>query len=114
MTERQGSLLVAGAGVVFSFTAIAYRAVDDATEWQFLFYRGGSTALAMVLLIVLRRGSRPVRLRGVSARTWLAGAVLAAVSMLVPSRSGEDPSAVARSSGGLMSNSRVMPGTSLE
>jgi drug/metabolite transporter (DMT)-like permease len=82
LTERQGSLLVAGAGVVFSFTAIAYRAVDDATEWQFLFYRGGSTALAMVLLIVLRRGSRPVRLRGVSARTWLAGAVLAAVSML--------------------------------
>lgn len=82
MTERQGSLLVAGAGVVFSFTAIAYRAVDEATDWQFLFYRGGSTALAMVLLIVLRRGSRPVRLSGVSGATWLAGAALAAVSML--------------------------------
>ena len=73
---------MAGAGVVFSFTAIAYRAVDQATDWQFLFYRGGSTALAMVLLIVLRRSSRPVRLRGVSARMWLAGAALATVSML--------------------------------
>ena len=82
LTERQGSLLVAGAGVAFSFTAIAYRAVDQATDWQFLFFRGASTALAMVALVLLRRGSRPVSLRGVSARTWLAGAVLASVSML--------------------------------
>jgi drug/metabolite transporter (DMT)-like permease len=82
LTERQGALLVAGAGVVFSFTAIAYRAVDAATDWQFLAYRGGSTALAMIALIVLRRNSRPVRLRGTTTRTMLAGLVLATVSML--------------------------------
>ena len=82
MTERQGAAMVAGAGVIFSFTAIAYRAVDDATDWQFLAYRGGSTALAMLALVVLRRRSRPVQLRQATPRTVLAGLVLAAASMV--------------------------------
>lgn len=82
LTERQGSLLVAGAGVVFSFTAIAYRAVDSASDWVFLTYRGASTTLAMALLVVLRRRSRPVRFRGTSMRTVIAGVLLAIVSML--------------------------------
>lgn len=82
LTERQGSLLVAGAGVVFSCTAIAYRAVDDATDWQFLAYRGGSTALAMLLLVGVRHNSRPVRFRESSSLTVLAGLILAALSML--------------------------------
>jgi len=82
LTERQGAILVAGAGVVFSFTAIAYAAVDEATDFQFLTYRGVSTALAMVVLTLARRGRRPVSFDGVTARTWLAGAVLAGTSML--------------------------------
>ena len=82
LTERQGAIMVAGSGVIFSFTAIAYRAVDDATDWQFLAYRGGSTALAMLALVALRRRSRPVRFRGTTPRTVLAGLVLAATSML--------------------------------
>ena len=82
LTERQGSLLVAGAGIVFSFTAIAYRAVDSATDWQFLAYRGGSTTLAMLLIVALRRNSRPVRFRGTRPRTVLAGLVLASMSMM--------------------------------
>ena len=47
LTEREGAVLLALAGTVFSFTAVAYRAVDTANDWQFLAYRGGSTALAM-------------------------------------------------------------------
>lgn len=74
--------MVAGSGVIFSFTAICYRAVDQASDWQFLTYRGGSTTLAMLALVALRRGSRPVQLRGTTPRTVLAGLVLAATSML--------------------------------
>ena len=44
LTEREGAVLLALAGTVFSFTAVAYRAVDTANDWQFLAYRGGSTA----------------------------------------------------------------------
>ena len=82
LTERQGALMVAGSGVVFSFTAIAYRAVDGATDWQFLTYRGGSTMLAMLALVALRRRSRPVPIRDTTPGTVLAGVVLAATSML--------------------------------
>lgn len=82
LSERQGAALVASAGVVFSVTAIAYRAVDDASDWQFLAYRGASTTLAMILLIWLRRNGRPVRLRSATWLTVLAGLVLATTSML--------------------------------
>lgn len=82
LSERQGAALVASAGVVFSVTAIAYRAVDEASDWQFLAYRGASTTLAMILLIWLRRNGRPVRLRSATWRTVLAGLVLATTSML--------------------------------
>lgn len=82
LTERQGGLLVVGAGVLFSITAIAYAAVEDATDFQFLAYRGASTALAMVILILLRRNGRPVDFSTVTRTTWIAGAVLACTSML--------------------------------
>ncbi len=82
LTERQGALLLATSGVVFSITAISYRAVESASEWQFLAYRGASTALAMLLLIWARRNGRPVRLRDTTPRTLVAGLVLASSSML--------------------------------
>ena len=82
LTERQGAVLVAAAGVVFSFTAIAYRAVESATDWQFLTYRGASTAAAMVVLALIRRPYRPVPFAQTSRRVVGAAAILAAVSMI--------------------------------
>ena len=82
LTERQGAILVAGSGVAFSVTAIAFRRVERASDFQFLTYRGLSTALVMVLLIIVRRSGRPVSFAGVSWRTWAAALVLAVTSML--------------------------------
>ena len=82
LTERQGAILVAGSGVAFSVTAIAFRGVERASDFQFLTYRGLSTALVMVLLIIVRRSGRPVSFAGVSWRTWAAALVLAVTSML--------------------------------
>jgi drug/metabolite transporter (DMT)-like permease len=82
LTERQGSVLVAAAGVVFSFTAIAYRAVDSATDWQFLAYRGASTTAAMLLLTLARSRHRPVPFRETNARVVFAALLLSVTSML--------------------------------
>ena len=82
LTERQGAVLVATAGVVFSFTAIAYRAVDDATDWQFLAYRGASTTAAMLVLTALRHSRRPVPFGQTNGRIVGAAAILALTSML--------------------------------
>jgi DME family drug/metabolite transporter len=82
LSERQGAALVASSGVVFSITAIVLRAVEEASDWQVLTYRGVSTALAMGVLVLVRRAGRPVRLRDTTWRTVLAGVVLAATSTL--------------------------------
>jgi len=82
LTERQGEVLVAGAGVAFSVTAIAFRGVESASDFQFLTYRGLSTVLVMVLLILVRRSGRPVSFAEVTWRTWVAALVLATTSML--------------------------------
>jgi drug/metabolite transporter, DME family len=82
LTERQGSVLVAASGIVFSFTAIAYRAVDSATDWQFLAYRGVSTTAAMLMLVLIRSRHRPVPLRDTNARVVFAALLLALTSML--------------------------------
>lgn len=82
LTERQGALLVIGAGTVFSVTAISVAAVDEASSFQFLTYRGASTVLAMVVLILVRRGGRPVSFAGVTRAVWLAGFTLGGTSML--------------------------------
>ncbi|NNE11317.1 MAG: EamA family transporter [Ilumatobacter sp.] len=82
LTERQGAVLVAAAGVVFSFTAIAYRAVESASDWQFLAYRGASTTAAMMLLIVARSRHRPVPFHETNGRVVAAAVLLSTVSML--------------------------------
>jgi len=82
LTERQSAVLVAGSGVAFSVTAIAFRGVERAADFQFLTYRGLSTTLAMVRLIIVRHSGRPVSFAGVTWRTWVAALVLATVSML--------------------------------
>ncbi len=82
LTERQGAALVTGAGVLFSLTAISVAAVESASDFQFLAYRGGSTALAMVALILIRRRTRPVDFSGLTPTVWLASGILACTSML--------------------------------
>lgn len=82
LTERQGALLLIGSGTVFSVTAISVAAVDEASNFQFLTYRGASTAFAMVMLILARRRGRPVSFAGVTKTVWLAGCTLGGTSML--------------------------------
>ncbi|MEP4652159.1 MAG: EamA family transporter, partial [Ilumatobacter sp.] len=82
LTERQGAVVLFASGTVFSLTAISLAGVEDASDFQFLTYRGASTALAMLVLIVARRGGRPVSFAGVTRTVWLAGATLAVTSML--------------------------------
>ena len=45
LTERQGATLVVTSGALFSLTAIAFAAVEDASDFQFLAYRGASIIL---------------------------------------------------------------------
>lgn len=82
LSYRTGAILVAGAGVAFSFTAILFRGVTAASDWQFLTVRGASAATAMILLTLARRRSRPVRLDGLSLRTFVAAGLLTSMSML--------------------------------
>ncbi len=77
-----GVALVSGAGVIFSFTALFFRATEQASDWQFLFYRGISATFSLSVLVYLRRNSRPVKRSAVNARSLLAGVLLAAMSML--------------------------------
>lgn len=82
LTERQGAALLIGAGAVFSVTAISVAAVEEASDFQFLTYRGASTVLAMLLLVAIRRGRRPVSFVGLTPTVWLAGFTLGGTSML--------------------------------
>ena len=84
LTERQGAALLVGAGAVFSVTAISVAAVDEASDFQFLTYRGASTALAMLLLVAVRRGGRPVSFVGLTPTVWLAGLMLSSQAQRSP------------------------------
>jgi drug/metabolite transporter (DMT)-like permease len=82
LTYRQGASLILLAGTLFSFTAILFRAVDSATDWQFLTLRGASMALVLLTVAFARRERRPIRLSDVTWRAVLAGVILACMSML--------------------------------
>jgi DME family drug/metabolite transporter len=82
LTYRQGASLILIAGVLFSFTAILFRAVDTATDWQFLTLRGSSMALVLLIVAFTRRNRRPIRRADVTWRAVLAGVILACMSML--------------------------------
>lgn len=47
LTRRSGALAVLGAGVVFSFGALFFRATDDIDAWQYLTFRGLGAALVV-------------------------------------------------------------------
>lgn len=79
---RTGAVLVAGSGLMFSFTGVLFRGVEEATDWQFLTARGGGAVLAMLVVTALRAGRRPVPFHAFGWRTALAGVLLAAMSVL--------------------------------
>lgn len=82
LSYRQGAVLLAGSGVVFSFTGILFRGVEEATDWQFLAVRGLGVALAMTTLVWLRRHHRPVPVSSIAGSTLAAGGLLAAMAAL--------------------------------
>lgn len=78
LTHAQGALLVATAAFVFSFNAWTFRATDEASDWQFLFYRSGSVSVAMAVLLGVRFGrAAPRRVLTAEWRHVAAGLVLA-------------------------------------
>ena len=58
---RGGAVLVAGSGIMFSFTGVLFRAIESATDWQFLLVRAAGALTAMLVITVLL----------LSAVTWL-------------------------------------------
>lgn len=69
-------------GLIFSFTPLIFRGLEEASDWQFLVIRGGAMVAVLVLVIVLRHRSRPIRFDNVTWRTWLAAVLMAAMSAL--------------------------------
>jgi drug/metabolite transporter (DMT)-like permease len=82
LTYRQGASLILVAGVLFSSTALLFRAVNSATDWQFLTVRGSSMALVLLVVAYARRQRRPLRPADFTWRAVLAGVILAGMSML--------------------------------
>lgn len=79
---RTGAVLCAGSGLMFSFTALFLRAIDSATDWQFLAVRAVGALTAMLVITALRAGRRPVPFHVIGWRTGLAGVLLASMSVL--------------------------------
>lgn len=82
LSYRAGVALVAGSGVLFSFTALLFRAGRDIDEWQFLFYRGSSAAVTLTLVAFLRRRGRPIRRTALNWQSLVAGMLLAVMACL--------------------------------
>lgn len=75
-----GAALVAGSGVIFSFGALIFGAVETATAWQYLLYRAGSVVVVMFGLLTIRhRGNTFEVIRTVPWRVGTAGVFLAAM-----------------------------------
>ncbi len=79
---RQGAAIVLLAGVMFSFTALLFRALESANDWQFLTIRGGSTALVLLGVAYIRRKGRPVQFSEVDLKVVVAGLLLGSMSIL--------------------------------
>lgn len=82
LSYRQGAASVLTAGVLFSFTALLFRGLESANDWQFLTIRGGSTALVLLIVVLIRRKRRPVPFDQINGRTVVAGLLLASMSVL--------------------------------
>ena len=60
LTRFQGSILVLAAGAVFSLGPLTFRALLEANDWQYLFYRRLSAAVVAALTIMVL-GRNPIR-----------------------------------------------------
>ena len=60
LTRFQGSMLVLAAGAIFSFGPLTFRALLEADDWQYLFYRSFSAAVVAALTIMVL-GRNPIR-----------------------------------------------------
>lgn len=81
LSHRVGARLLAISGVLLSFTAIVFRALDDAGDWQFLTVRGTGAATAMAVVVLIRRRRHHVSLRAVDGRVGVAIVLLAAMNV---------------------------------
>ncbi len=81
LTYRQGAISVLTAGVLFSFTAIFFRALEHANDWQFLTVRGGSAALVLLCVAWIRRRRADVARVSLGGRTIVAGLLMAAMAV---------------------------------
>ena len=75
-------MIVLFGGLMFSFTPLIFRGLEDSTDWQFLVMRGGAMVAVLLLVVFIRRRSRPVRFDNVTWRTWLAAFLMASMSAL--------------------------------
>ncbi|NND02775.1 MAG: DMT family transporter [Acidimicrobiia bacterium] len=82
LSYRQGAAIVLFGGLMFSFTPLIFRGLEEATDWQFLVLRSGAMVAVLLLVVLLRRGKRPVRFDNVTWRTWLAAILMASMSAL--------------------------------
>jgi drug/metabolite transporter (DMT)-like permease len=82
LSYRQGAVSVLAAGVLFSFTAVLFRGLENSNDWQFLTIRGGSAALVLLIVVFVQRKGRPVSLGQIDGRTIVAGLLLASMSVL--------------------------------
>jgi drug/metabolite transporter (DMT)-like permease len=58
MTHLQGSLLVLTVGLIVSFNGLLFRWAEDATPWEYLFFRGiGVTMIALPAMVFAIRRS---------------------------------------------------------
>ena len=60
LTRFQGSMLILIAGAVFSLGPLTFRALLEADDWQYLFYRSLSAAVVATLTIMVF-GRNPIR-----------------------------------------------------
>jgi drug/metabolite transporter (DMT)-like permease len=80
LSHRTGALLVLGAGVMFSFGSLFFRATDTLDAWQYLTFRGYGAFLAVLPVLWLQnRGDLGAIVRRVEARHVLAGLIVSAM-----------------------------------
>ena len=82
LTRFQGSMLILLAGTVFSLGPLTFRALLEADDWQYLFYRSLSAAVVATLTIMVF-GRNPIRsILEAGPRQAVAGLVLGSCFVL--------------------------------
>ena len=77
LSHLQGSFVVLAAGVIFSFGPLIFRAVEEATDWQFLAVRAWSAGIVTGgILFARHRGATAMVIRNAGPRIWVAGVLI--------------------------------------